>query len=134
MQGNYSTASQQVAFSVAVQNDARHPRRVQLKALCGPGYQGEPVITIMLPEDDYPTPYRLPRTPRVFVVTRMDRLEPLVCISANGRTTGTQLFLSSYAMFSTAPPQGRSFLAVAYFGKLSISQFRTERLALTVGV
>jgi hypothetical protein len=48
----HSSASQQVAFSVAVQSDARQPRRVQLKALCGPGDQGEPVITIMLPEED----------------------------------------------------------------------------------
>jgi len=48
----HSRASQQVVFSVAVQNDARPPRRVQLKAHCGPGDQGEPVITIMLPEED----------------------------------------------------------------------------------
>jgi hypothetical protein len=47
-----SNGGQEVAFSVAVQNDARHPRRVQLKALCGPGDRGEPVITIMLPEED----------------------------------------------------------------------------------
>lgn len=48
----HSRATQEVAFSVAVQNDARQPRRVQLKALCGPGDQSEPVITIMLPEED----------------------------------------------------------------------------------
>jgi len=28
------------------------PRRVTLKAVCGPGDQGEPVITIMLPYED----------------------------------------------------------------------------------
>ncbi len=47
-----SSGGQEVAFSVAVQNDARRPRPVQLKALCGPGDEGEPVITIMLPDED----------------------------------------------------------------------------------
>ena len=47
-----SRATQELAFSVAVQNDARSPRPVQLKALCGPGDQGEPVITIMMPHED----------------------------------------------------------------------------------
>jgi hypothetical protein len=32
-------------------NDEK-PKRVQLKAVCGPGDQGEPVITVMLPEED----------------------------------------------------------------------------------
>jgi hypothetical protein len=31
---------------------ARQRRLVTLKAMCGPGDQGEPVITIMLPEED----------------------------------------------------------------------------------
>ena len=48
----HSKATQQIAFSVAVQNDARRARRVQLKALCGPGDQAEPVITIMMPNED----------------------------------------------------------------------------------
>ncbi len=41
-----------IAFKVHVQND-RHPARpVSLKACCGPGDDGEPVITIMLPDED----------------------------------------------------------------------------------
>ena len=48
----HSKATQELAFSVAVQNDARGPSRVELKALCGPGDQGEPVITIMMPDED----------------------------------------------------------------------------------
>jgi hypothetical protein len=38
----------------AVRNDNRSgtPPLVRLKALCGPGDQGEPVITVMLPEED----------------------------------------------------------------------------------
>ena len=28
------------------------PRRVALKAICGPGDQGEPVVTILLPDED----------------------------------------------------------------------------------
>jgi len=41
-----------LAFELYVRNDNRKPRRVQLKAICGPGDAGEPVITIMLPEED----------------------------------------------------------------------------------
>ena len=43
-----------VRFGVHVRNDNRKrtPPLVQLKALCGPGDQGEPVITVMLPEED----------------------------------------------------------------------------------
>jgi hypothetical protein len=39
-------------FSLSVRNDDHPPRRVHLKALCGPGDQGEPVITILLPDED----------------------------------------------------------------------------------
>jgi hypothetical protein len=35
-----------------VRNDERTPALVRLKAVCGPGDRGEPVITIMLPEED----------------------------------------------------------------------------------
>jgi len=44
----------EVRFAVHVRNDNREgtPPLVQLKALCGPGDQGEPVITIMLPDED----------------------------------------------------------------------------------
>lgn len=40
-------------FKVYVQtNDHRAPRLVTLKAVCGPGDNGEPVITVMLPEEE----------------------------------------------------------------------------------
>jgi hypothetical protein len=42
----------ELIFSVAVQNDRRGPRPVELKAVCGPGDDAEPVITIMLPIED----------------------------------------------------------------------------------
>ena len=44
----------EVRFAVHVRNDNRErtPPLVRLKALCGPGDQGEPVITVMLPEED----------------------------------------------------------------------------------
>jgi hypothetical protein len=42
----------QSTFTVAVRNDAGRPRPVPLKALCGPGDSGEPVITIMMPDED----------------------------------------------------------------------------------
>jgi hypothetical protein len=43
-----------VRFGVHVHNDDRDrtPPLVRLKALCGPGDQGEPVVTVMLPEED----------------------------------------------------------------------------------
>ena len=43
-----------VLFSLHVRNDNRDrtPPLVQLKALCGPGDEGVPVITVMLPEED----------------------------------------------------------------------------------
>jgi hypothetical protein len=45
---------QEVRFGVHVRNDNRDrtPPLVRLKALCGPGDGGEPVITVMLPEED----------------------------------------------------------------------------------
>lgn len=39
-------------FSVSVQNDQRAPRAAQLKAVTGQGDRGEPVITVMLPQED----------------------------------------------------------------------------------
>ena len=44
----------EVRFGVHVRNDNRErtPPLVRLKALCGPGDQGEPVLTVMLPEED----------------------------------------------------------------------------------
>jgi hypothetical protein len=42
----------ELQFVVLVQNDERGAKEVKLKAVCGPGDQGEPVVTIMLPEED----------------------------------------------------------------------------------
>jgi hypothetical protein len=44
----------EVLFGVHVRNDNRGgpPPLVRLKAVCGPGDQGEPVVTVMLPEED----------------------------------------------------------------------------------
>jgi hypothetical protein len=43
---------QSLLFTVFVRNDNRAPRSRQLKAHSGPGDEGEPVITIMLPGED----------------------------------------------------------------------------------
>jgi hypothetical protein len=44
----------EVGFGVHVRNDHREwtPPLVPLKALCGPCDTGEPVITVMLPDED----------------------------------------------------------------------------------
>ena len=44
----------EVRFGVHVRNDNhdRTPPLVRLKAVCGPGDDGEPVVTIMLPDED----------------------------------------------------------------------------------
>jgi hypothetical protein len=44
----------EVRFGVHVRNDNREgtPPLVRLKAVCGPGDQGEPVITAMLADED----------------------------------------------------------------------------------
>jgi hypothetical protein len=44
----------EVRFAVHVQNDSREgiPPLVRLKAVCGPGDQGEPVLTVMMPGED----------------------------------------------------------------------------------
>ncbi len=43
-----------VVFAVHVRNDNRErtPPLVRLKAECGPGDQGEPVLTVMMPDED----------------------------------------------------------------------------------
>jgi hypothetical protein len=43
----------EVRFGVCVRNDNRErtPPLVRLKAVCGPGDDGEPALTVMLPED-----------------------------------------------------------------------------------
>ena len=44
----------EVRFGVHVRNDNRDrtPPLVRLKAVCGPGDDGEPVVTVMLPDED----------------------------------------------------------------------------------
>ena len=44
----------EVRFGVHVRNDGREgtPPLVRLKAVCGPGDRGEPVVTLMLPDED----------------------------------------------------------------------------------
>ena len=39
-------------FELAVQNEPGEPKPVTLKGVCGPGDDMEPVITVMLPEED----------------------------------------------------------------------------------
>ena len=41
-----------IQFEFYVQNDNNGPQRVTLKSHAGPGDDGEPVITIMLPDED----------------------------------------------------------------------------------
>ncbi len=43
--------SDAIRFTVAVDN-GHGPRPVQLRAVCGPGDDGEPVITVMMPDED----------------------------------------------------------------------------------
>jgi len=45
-------SSSGVEFSLLVQNDDTGPKLVTLQALCGPGDDLEPVITVMLPDED----------------------------------------------------------------------------------
>lgn len=47
-----SPDASEIVFSLHVVTDSPTPSLVQLKAICGPGDEGEPVITIMLPEED----------------------------------------------------------------------------------
>jgi hypothetical protein len=44
----------EIRFVLHVRNDNREgtPPLVRLKALCGPGDEGEPVVTIMMPDED----------------------------------------------------------------------------------
>jgi hypothetical protein len=49
-----SDGAREVRFGVHVRNDNRDrtPPLVRLKALCGPGDEGEPVMTVMVPDED----------------------------------------------------------------------------------
>jgi hypothetical protein len=44
----------EVRFGVHVRQDNRErtPPLVRLKAACGPGDRGEPVVTVMMPDED----------------------------------------------------------------------------------
>jgi hypothetical protein len=54
--------AREVRFGVHVRNEKRErtPPLVRLKALCGPGDQGEAVVTVMLPDEDYTGAIRFP--------------------------------------------------------------------------
>lgn len=47
-----SPGGSELQFVVLVQNDERAPQPVKLKSLCGPGDNAEPVITVLLPDED----------------------------------------------------------------------------------
>ena len=47
-----SPRDSELLFDLVVKNDERAPQPVTLKAVCGPGDMGEPVLTIMLPDED----------------------------------------------------------------------------------
>lgn len=47
-----NSADNPLFYSLLVQNDDNGPKEVRLKAVCGPGDEAEPVITVMLPEED----------------------------------------------------------------------------------
>ena len=44
--------SDTMKFSLMVRNDNRRPKLVTLKSICGPGDNSEPVITIMMTDED----------------------------------------------------------------------------------
>ncbi len=45
-------ATRDIRYRLHVRNDSGRLRLVELKALCGPGDDGEPCITVMLPNED----------------------------------------------------------------------------------
>jgi hypothetical protein len=49
-----SGGGRELRFGVHVRHDNRDgtPPLIRLKALCGPGDEGEPVLTVMLPDED----------------------------------------------------------------------------------
>jgi hypothetical protein len=49
-----SDGAREIRFALHVRNDNRErmPPLVRLKALCGPGDQGEPVVTVLMPDED----------------------------------------------------------------------------------
>jgi hypothetical protein len=53
----HSGGARVVRFSVHVRNEdrGRTPPLVRLQAVCGPGDQGEPVVTVLMPHEDFGT-------------------------------------------------------------------------------
>lgn len=47
-----SRGGDQLLYEVIFLNSKRRQETVQLKAICGPGDDGEPVLTVMLPSED----------------------------------------------------------------------------------
>jgi hypothetical protein len=47
-----SAGGSTLLYRLYVRNDNRRPRPVTLKAICGPGDDATPVLTVMLPEED----------------------------------------------------------------------------------
>ena len=47
-----SAGQDELRFEVLVRNDNTTPKPVTLKAICGPGDTPEPVLTILLPDED----------------------------------------------------------------------------------
>ncbi len=45
-------AGPELLYKLSVLNEPQKPKTVRLKALCGPGDDADPVITIMLPHED----------------------------------------------------------------------------------
>lgn len=52
LRSSRGTGGSDIRFSVYVRNDNRGPKETALKAVCGPGDAGEPVLTIMYPWQD----------------------------------------------------------------------------------
>ena len=50
--GRASGSDCRFRLHVRTDNRERMPRAVELRSVCGPGDQGEPVLTVMLPEED----------------------------------------------------------------------------------
>ena len=50
--GAKNTDGDRFKFELRVRNDNRRPKKVTLKAVCGPSDDAEPVITIMLLDED----------------------------------------------------------------------------------
>jgi hypothetical protein len=52
IRGSRGTNQEQLLFKVIFLEAARRHEHVVLKAHCGPGDEGEPVLTVMLREED----------------------------------------------------------------------------------